>query len=70
MRIKFSEKTPICPIDWVQSSSVNQNCYNFMNSTFNWTLSESICEDMVGGASLVSIDSAFENSEVKGKICQ
>ena len=57
-----------CPNGWYQSIITTNNCYNFIYSTTDWFDAEIACKNSVSinGASLVSIDSAFENSEITG----
>lgn len=61
-----SSKPKTCPVNWIMSK-VAKKCFSINNDIKNWEEADSACADFGAGGSLVSIDSAFENSEVTGE---
>lgn len=54
-----------CPTGWYKSSSKNK-CYKVFNMTMDWTNAEVMCRN--NGGFVVSIDDAFENTDVTSKL--
>lgn len=57
-----------CPDGWYQESTVSNKCLKIVNITQPWFSANFDCTTYGYNASLISIDSAFENTEVSGKI--
>ena len=55
-------------MNFIKSNTNSRACYLFVNATLDWASANAACAKAAPGATLVSIGSAFENSEVDGKI--
>uniref|UniRef100_A0A914CP22 Cellulase n=1 Tax=Acrobeloides nanus TaxID=290746 RepID=A0A914CP22_9BILA len=54
-----------CPSDnWYQSTVNPCNCYAFIQTPLNWNSANNACRQQNPKATLISIDSAFENNEI------
>uniref|UniRef100_A0A914DFD6 C-type lectin domain-containing protein n=1 Tax=Acrobeloides nanus TaxID=290746 RepID=A0A914DFD6_9BILA len=59
---------PTCPLYFSQSKVNNRSCLAFVNGTADWNTANAQCGQLAPGATLGSIDSAFENGEIQGII--
>lgn len=68
-RLKMaSSRNGTCPNNWSKSSVDSKKCYTFINNGLSWGDADTACGKLESGATLVSIDSAFENGDVTSKI--
>uniref|UniRef100_A0A914E0C2 alpha-L-fucosidase n=1 Tax=Acrobeloides nanus TaxID=290746 RepID=A0A914E0C2_9BILA len=64
--LKIENAADQCPVNWIQNSLNKQECLTFGNSTLGWNAANSQCGILGPGATLTSITSAFENTEISG----
>uniref|UniRef100_A0A914CFD2 alpha-L-fucosidase n=1 Tax=Acrobeloides nanus TaxID=290746 RepID=A0A914CFD2_9BILA len=64
--LKIQNAASQCPVNWIQNSLNKQECLTFGNSTLGWNAANSQCGILGPGATLTSITSAFENTEIAG----
>uniref|UniRef100_A0A914EC10 Carboxylesterase type B domain-containing protein n=1 Tax=Acrobeloides nanus TaxID=290746 RepID=A0A914EC10_9BILA len=53
-----------CPTGWTKSSTNSKRCYNVFNISLSQKAGLDVC--LFSLASVISIDNAFENSEIQG----
>uniref|UniRef100_A0A914C081 alpha-L-fucosidase n=1 Tax=Acrobeloides nanus TaxID=290746 RepID=A0A914C081_9BILA len=66
--LKIEYAADQCPMNFIKSNTNSRACYSFINATLDWASANAACAKAAPGATLVSIGSAFENSEVDGLI--
>lgn len=66
-RLKMNSNAT-CPPNWSPSNINNKNCYYVGSNSLSWTQANNACSSQVTGATLLSIDNAFENNEVTSLI--